>query len=198
MEIDFMKNGGLVPAIIQDSETKNVLMMAWMNPEAYEKTLETRKVTFYNRSRKKLWIKGEESGNYMEMISIQTDCDNDTLLVKVKPRGPACHTGTGTCWGEENKPGYEFLTTLEKIINDRKENPSEKSYTSSLFRKGINKIAQKVGEEAVELIIEAKDNDTELFKNEAADLIFHFLILLRAKGITFDDIVNILRQRHSH
>lgn len=198
MEIDFKKNGGLVPAIVQDAETKNVLMMGWMNPEAYEKTLQTGKVTFYSRSRKILWTKGEESGNYMEMISIQTDCDNDTLLVKVKPAGPACHNGTGTCWGDENKQGYEFLKTLEEIIRDRKENPSEKSYTSSLFRKGINKIAQKVGEEAVELIIEAKDNDTELFKNEAADLIFHFLILLRVKGITFDDIVNILRQRHSH
>jgi phosphoribosyl-AMP cyclohydrolase / phosphoribosyl-ATP pyrophosphohydrolase len=197
MEINFKKNGGLVPAIIQDAETKNVLMMAWMNPEAYEKTLETGKVTFYSRSRKKLWTKGEESGNYMEMISIQTDCDNDTLLVKVKPAGPACHTGTGTCWGEENKHGYGFLSTLEEIIRDRKENPSEKSYTSSLFRKGINKIAQKVGEEAVELIIEAKDRNPELFANEAADLIFHFLVLIREKNIDFHNIISVLKKRHS-
>jgi phosphoribosyl-AMP cyclohydrolase / phosphoribosyl-ATP pyrophosphohydrolase len=196
MKIDFNKSDGLVPAIIQDIDTKNVLMLAYMNQEAYNKTIETKKVTFFSRSKNRLWTKDEESGNFLNLVDIKVDCDNDTLLVSVRPEGPACHTGKDTCWNEKNKSTFGFLSELEKIIEDRKNNPSDKSYTSSLFNKGINKIAQKVGEEAVELVIEAKDNHKDLFLNEAADLIFHFLVLLREKGFELDNVVEILRERH--
>jgi phosphoribosyl-AMP cyclohydrolase / phosphoribosyl-ATP pyrophosphohydrolase len=196
MKIDFVKGKGLIPAIIQDIDTKNVLMLAYMNQEAYNKTIETKKVTFFSRSKNRLWTKGEESGNFLNLVDIKVDCDNDTLLVSVRPEGPACHTGKDTCWNEENKSTFGFLSELEKIIKDRKNNPTDKSYTSSLFNKGINKIAQKVGEEAVELVIEAKDNHKDLFLNEAADLIFHFLVLLREKGFELDNVVEILRERH--
>jgi phosphoribosyl-ATP pyrophosphohydrolase/phosphoribosyl-AMP cyclohydrolase len=196
MKIDFNKTNGLVPAIIQDIETKKVLMLAYMNQDAYSKTIETKRVTFFSRSKNRLWTKGEESGNFLNLIDIKVDCDNDTLLLMVKPEGPACHTGSGTCWNEDNIASYGFLSELENIISDRKDNPSDKSYTTSLFNKGINKIAQKVGEEAVELIIEAKDENKELFVNEAADLIFHFLVLLKAKDISLQEIVDVLIARH--
>ncbi len=196
MTIDFAKyTDGLVPAIIQDAQTFKVLMLGFMNEAALAKTRELQQVTFFSRSKNRLWTKGEESGNYLLLVDIQTDCDNDTLLVKVNPVGPVCHTGADTCWGEVNT-NNNFLFQLEEIIRDRKNNPSEKSYTSSLFEKGINKIAQKVGEEAVELVIEAKDNDAGLFKNEAADLLFHYLILLQAKGHRLSEIQDILISRH--
>jgi phosphoribosyl-AMP cyclohydrolase / phosphoribosyl-ATP pyrophosphohydrolase len=197
MKIDFNKSNGLVPVIVQDPSTRKVLMLAYMNQEAYNKTIETKKVTFFSRSKNRLWTKGEESGNFLNLIDIKADCDSDTLLVFAMPDGPTCHTGTDTCWGEVNTESFGFLSELENIINDRKNNPSDKSYTSSLFAKGINKVAQKVGEEAVELVIEAKDNNKELFVNEAADLIFHFMVLLKAKDIEFEEIVEILRKRHS-
>ena len=196
MKIDFEKSNGLVPAIVQDTTTKKVLMLGYMNEEAYNKTLEIKQVTFFSRSKNRLWTKGEESGNFLNLVDIKVDCDNDTLLVLVNPVGPACHTGTDTCWKEENMESYGFLSELEQVISDRKDNPSDKSYTSSLFEKGINKIAQKVGEEAVELVIESKDDDKDLFLNEGADLIFHFLVLLKAKGYTLNEIVEILRERH--
>ncbi|MCB0409644.1 MAG: bifunctional phosphoribosyl-AMP cyclohydrolase/phosphoribosyl-ATP diphosphatase HisIE [Flavobacteriales bacterium] len=186
---------GLIPAIIQDNETNQVLMLGFMNQEAYEKTIAIKKVTFYSRSKQRLWTKGEESGNVLNLISIQNDCDNDTLLIKVKPEGPTCHNGTDTCWGTENNNELDFINTLENIISDRKENTSEKSYVSSLFQKGINKIAQKVGEEAIEVVIEAKDNNDDLFLNESADLFFHYLILLQAKGFKFKDVIQILERR---
>ncbi len=195
MNIKFDEKG-LVPAIIQDADTKNVLMLGYMNREAYKKTLQTGLVTFYSRSRNRLWTKGETSGNYLHLVSIENDCDGDALLVKVKPQGPVCHLGTDTCWGNENRQDYGFLSRLEEVISERKQNPTESSYTSSLFRKGINKIAQKVGEEAVELIIEAKDNHDELFLNEAADLLYHYLVLLQAKGYRLDDVVQVLKGRH--
>ncbi len=196
MKIDFNKNkDGLVPAIIQDFATKNVLMLGYFNEEAYAKTLESSKVTFFSRSKNRLWTKGEESGNFLEVMDIKIDCDNDTLLIKAKPSGPVCHTGTDTCWKEKNTAGFGFISELENTITDRKENRSEKSYVSSLFKKGINKIAQKVGEEAVEVIIEAKDSDDDLFLNESADLLFHYLILLQAKGFTLKDVVGILEKR---
>jgi phosphoribosyl-ATP pyrophosphohydrolase/phosphoribosyl-AMP cyclohydrolase len=195
--IDFAKySDGLVPAIVQDEATGKVLMLGFMNQEAITKTQELQKVTFYSRSKNRLWTKGEESGNYLILKDIKVDCDNDTLLIKVKPIGPTCHTGADTCWNEKNEPG-DFLLQLEQIIIDRKNNPSEKSYTSSLFEKGINKIAQKVGEEAVELVIEAKDNSKELFLNEGADLLFHYLILLQAKGYSLTDVIGILKDRHN-
>jgi phosphoribosyl-AMP cyclohydrolase / phosphoribosyl-ATP pyrophosphohydrolase len=196
MKIDFNKSYGLVPAIVQDATTKKVLMLAYMNQEAYDKTIESKKVTFFSRSKNRLWTKGEESGNFLNLVDIKTDCDNDTLLVFAKPDGPTCHTGTDTCWGEENKESFGFLSELENIIDNRKNNPTDKSYTASLFAKGINKVAQKVGEEAVELVIEAKDDNKELFTNEAADLIFHFLVLLKAKDVELEEIVEILRKRH--
>jgi len=196
MKIDFTKSNGLVPAIVQDIDTKNVLMLAYMNEEAFNKTIETKLVTFFSRSKNRLWTKGEESGNFLNLVDIKVDCDNDTLLVYVKPVGPACHTGSGTCWNEDNNPSFGFLSELEAIISDRKENPSDKSYTTSLFKKGINKIAQKVGEEAVELVIEAKDDNKDLFVNEAADLIFHFLVLLKAKDIKLEEIIDVLIERH--
>lgn len=196
MTIDFKKyHDGLVPAIIQDANTGKVLMLGFMNEAALAKTAELQKVTFFSRSKNRLWTKGEESGNYLLLKEIKADCDNDTLLIKVNPVGPVCHTGSDTCWNEENI-NDNFLQQLEQIITDRKNNPADKSYTSSLFEKGINKIAQKVGEEAVELVIEAKDNNDELFKNEAADLLFHYLILLQAKGFCLKDITEILKQRH--
>ena len=196
MKVEFSKYAdGLVPAVIQDDITGKVLMLGFMNEAALAKTQELKKVTFFSRSKNRLWTKGEESGNFLLLKSIESDCDNDSLLVKVHPVGPVCHKGTDTCWSENNTHS-NFLFQLEAIIADRKNNPSEKSYTSSLFEKGINKIAQKVGEEAVELVIEAKDNDANLFKNEAADLLFHYLILLQAKGHTLSEIQDILISRH--
>ncbi len=198
MKIDFDKNPeGLVPAIIQDAKTKNVLMLGYMNQEAFDTTQKTGKVTFFSRSKQRLWTKGEESGNFLNLVDMKVDCDNDTLLVKVNPVGPTCHKGTDTCWAAENVQAYGFLSTLENIIESRKndrDNPD--SYVASLFRKGINKIAQKVGEEAVETVIEAKDNDDDLFLNESADLLFHYLILLKAKNFKLSDVVNVLEQRH--
>ena len=196
MTIDFDKyNDGLVPAVIQDNTTRKVLMLGFMNAAALEKTRELQKVTFFSRTKNRLWTKGEESGNFLLLKDIQVDCDNDTLLIKVDPVGPVCHTGADTCWNEQNTNDV-FLFQLEAIIRERKNNPSEKSYTSSLFEKGINKIAQKVGEEAVELVIEAKDNNEDLFKNEAADLLYHYLILLQAKGHTLSEIQDVLIIRH--
>lgn len=196
MKPDFSKSAdSLIPVIVQDDASSVVLMLGYMNAEAFEKTRKENRVTFYSRSKKRLWTKGEESGNFLEVKAILLDCDQDTLLIKAKPSGPVCHTGSDTCFNEKNKE-HDFLSKLEAIIRDRKENPSENSYTSKLFRKGINKIAQKVGEEAVELVIEAKDNSRELFTNEAADLLFHYLILLRAKGYELKDIVGVLEERH--
>lgn len=193
--IDFSKSkDGLIPAIIQDAITKNVLMLGYMNKEALEFTKLKKKVTFYSRSKQRLWTKGETSGNFLNVIDIKEDCDNDTLLIKVKPEGNVCHTGTDTCFSEKNEG--DFLTELTIIIQNRNANQNLNSYTSQLFQKGINKIAQKVGEEAVELVIEAKDDNIELFKNEAADLLFHYLILLEAKNIKLDDITEVLKQRH--
>lgn len=196
MKIDFDKyTDGLVPAIIQDATTNKVLMLGFMNEAALAKTNELQKVTFFSRTKNRLWTKGEESGNFLQLKEIKIDCDNDTLLIKVDPAGPVCHTGSDTCWNEKNS-NDNFLLELEAVISDRKNNPSDKSYTSSLFAKGINKVAQKVGEEAVELVIEAKDNDDDLFKNEAADLLFHYLILLQAKGFKLNDIIDVLKGRH--
>lgn len=196
MKIDFEKTNGLVPAIIQDAKTKNVLMLGYMNEEAVAKTQETGKVTFYSRSKERLWTKGEESGNFLELVDLKVDCDNDALLIQAKPAGPTCHKGTDTCWGEANNSNFSFLSKLEAVIKDRHDNPDEKSYTSSLFKKGINKVAQKVGEEAVEVVIEAKDNSEELFLNESADLLYHYMILLRAKGYDLEDVVKVLEDRH--
>jgi len=194
MKIDFDKNNvGLVPAIIQDFETKNVLMLGYMNKEALDLTLESKKVHFFSRSKNRIWMKGEESGNFLNLISIKPDCDNDSLLLKVKPQGPTCHKGDDTCWGEKNN--QNFLNTLEKIIVDRIKNPSDNSYVSNLFEKGIDKIAQKVGEEATETIIEAKNNNSVHFLNESADLLFHFLVLLNFKGYALDDVINVLKKR---
>lgn len=196
MKPDFEKLNGLVPAVIQDATTLRVLMLGFMNEEAFTKTVAENRVTFYSRTKNRLWTKGEESGNFLNVVSITTDCDNDTLLIKVNPVGPVCHTGTDTCWGEVNEANsLAFLTGLEQVIATRKQNPDDSSYTSSLFKKGINKIAQKVGEEATEVIIEAKDNNDELFLNEAADLLFHYLILLQAKGKKLSDVVGVLQSR---
>ncbi|NJM80089.1 MAG: bifunctional phosphoribosyl-AMP cyclohydrolase/phosphoribosyl-ATP diphosphatase HisIE [Flavobacterium sp.] len=197
MKIDFTKNEkGLIPAIIQDNITKNVLMLGYMNQEAIDKTLETNRVTFFSRSKNRLWTKGEESGNFLELVAIKNDCDNDTLLLKVNPIGPTCHTGSDTCWQEENSQNFGFLSKLENTIKERKENAdSEKSYVASLFAKGINKMAQKVGEEAVEVVIEAKDTNDDLFLSESADLLFHYLILLQAKGYQLNDVVAVLKSR---
>jgi phosphoribosyl-ATP pyrophosphohydrolase/phosphoribosyl-AMP cyclohydrolase len=195
MKIDFEKGDGLVPVIIQDVDTMDVLMLGYMNEEAYEKTLETKLVTFFSRSKQRLWTKGEESGNTLTLKSIEVDCDNDTLLVKAVPKGPTCHTGTTTCWGDTASNQFGVIEELEKTINSRKINPEETSYVSDLFEKGINKIAQKVGEEAVEVIIEAKDDNEELFLNESADLIFHYLILLQAKGYSINNVLTVLKSR---
>ena len=196
MNIDFNKINGLVPAIIQDVETKNVLMLGYMNHDAYKKTIETNRVTFFSRSKQRLWTKGEKSSNYLNLVSIDIDCDNDTLLVMVKPSGPTCHTGADTCWNKENIANYGFLSKLEDVIAERRDDMSDKSYTASLFKKGINKIAQKVGEEAIEVVIEAKDNNDNLFLNESADLLFHYLILLQAKGFKLNDVVEVLNKRY--
>lgn len=197
MQVNFSKSpDGLVPAIIQDAITSKVLMLGYMNQEALDRTLAEKKVTFYSRSKSRLWTKGEESGNFLHLVSAALDCDQDTLLLKVHPVGPVCHTGADTCWNEENKDNEGFLNHLEQVIRDRKANPTEKSYTASLFAKGINKIAQKVGEEAVEVVIEAKDDNDHLFLNESADLLFHYLILLQAKGFTLADVTAVLKERH--
>ncbi|QDO94993.1 bifunctional phosphoribosyl-AMP cyclohydrolase/phosphoribosyl-ATP diphosphatase HisIE [Formosa sediminum] len=197
MNIDFNKNNdGLVPAIVQDASTKQVLMLGYMNAEAFEKTKATKQVTFFSRTKNRLWTKGEESGNVLNLVDLKLDCDNDTLLVSVHPKGPTCHKGTDTCWGEPNAESYGFISHLEDVIKDRRLNSNaSKSYVSSLFEKGINKIAQKVGEEAVEVVIEAKDNDDNLFLNESADLLFHYLILLQAKGFEIKDVIEVLKGR---
>ncbi len=195
MNLDFSKySDGLVPAIIQDVNTNKVLMLGFMNEEALEKTKTTKQVTFFSRSKKRLWTKGEESGNFLNVIDILKDCDNDTLLIKATPQGPVCHTGADTCFNEKNSP-ENFLFELEGIIKDRIKNPVEGSYTNLLLKKGLNKIAQKVGEEAVELVIEAKDNNKELFLNEAADLMYHYILLLNAKEFELNEVVSVLRSR---
>ena len=195
MEVKY-NSEGLIPAIIQDSETKTVLMLGYMNAEALEQTIDSKRVTFFSRSKQRLWMKGEESGNVLDLISIKNDCDNDTLLIEVNPKGPTCHKGTDTCWNEANKQNFGFITKLENTIEDRIKNAdSKKSYVASLFEKGINKVAQKVGEEAVEVVIEAKDNNDNLFLNESADLLFHYLMLLQAKGFKLNDVVEVLKGR---
>ncbi len=197
MKVDFSKYAdGLVPAIVQDIETHKVLMLGFMNQEALTKTEETGKVTFFSRSKNRLWTKGEESGNFLELKSMAVDCDQDTLLIQVHPVGPVCHTGADTCWSERNH-SEDFLLYLEDIIRLRKQASPEESYVAKLFSKGINKVAQKVGEEAVELVIEAKDDNEELFLNEAADLLFHYLLLLNAKGYKLQSVIDILKKRHS-
>lgn len=203
MTPNFSKNNDqLLPAIIQDVTTKTVLMLGYMNAESFAKTLETKKVTFFSRSKNRLWTKGEESGNFLQVIDYTVDCDQDTLLFQVIPAGPTCHTGTDTCWGEKNEATYGFLSTLENTIKNRREqfetNPNldeNKSYVAFLFQKGINKIAQKLGEEAVEVVIEAKDDNDTLFLDESADLLFHYLILLQAKGFSLEDVVQVLKAR---
>jgi len=195
MDIKY-NNDGLIPAIIQDAITKTVLMLGYMNAEAFAITQKTQKVTFYSRSKKRLWTKGEESGHFLNLISIQNDCDNDSLLIQVTPQGPTCHKGTDSCWGESNTESFGFLSELEKVISDRRENAdSQGSYVAELFEKGLNKIAQKVGEEAVEVIIEAKDNNDALFLSESADLLFHYLILLQAKGYNLESVIDVLKSR---
>ena len=195
MDIKY-NNDGLIPAIIQDAITKTVLMLGYMNAEAITKTKETNKVTFYSRSKQRLWTKGEESGHFLNLVNIKNDCDNDSLLIQVTTQGPTCHKGTDSCWGETNSESFGFLTALEKVISDRRENAADQSsYVAELFEKGLNKIAQKVGEEAVEVIIEAKDNNTDLFLNESADLLFHYLILLQAKGYKLEAVIDVLKSR---
>lgn len=197
MKIDFEKMGGLVPAIIQDATTKNVLMLGFMNEEAYQKTLDTRHVTFWSRTRQTLWTKGETSGHFLHLVSMQIDCDNDTLLVKVNPVGPTCHTGTDTCWGEDNEMNpLLFLTELQDFINKRKEEMPEGSYTTKLFKDGVNKIAQKVGEEALETVIEATNGTTDHLVYEASDLLYHLLVLLTEKGLRIEDVAAELQKRH--
>jgi len=192
--VNFKKLNGLVPCVVQDNVTLQVLMLGFMNEEALQKTIQEKRVTFFSRSKQRLWTKGETSGNFLTVVEIILDCDQDTLLIKVRPKGATCHTGTDTCFGEVNQ--QDGLTFLETIIQERKRNPKEGSYTTSLFNAGINKVAQKVGEEAIELVIEAKDNNKELFLNEAADLIYHYLVLLSAKGCALDDVTSVLRARH--
>lgn len=193
--VDFSKGQGLVPVIVQDVDSHKVLMLGYMNEEALVKTLSEKRVTFYSRSKQRLWTKGESSGNFLDLVDLKMDCDRDTLLAQVKPHGEVCHTGTDTCFAEKNI-GLYFLDHLETIIKGRYDHPDDASYTSSLFAKGINKVAQKVGEEAVELVIEAKDNNEDLFLGEAADLMYHYLVLLRAKGFDLDDVVSVLKKRH--
>lgn len=193
MKLDFNKTNGLLPVIIQDYRTFQVLMLGYMNEEAFLKTQQENKVTFFSRSKNRLWTKGESSGNFLLVKDIQIDCDNDTILIKAEPKGPTCHTGSSSCFGEETAKG--FLYKLEETISQRINDNDEKSYTNTLFKRGINKVAQKVGEEAIELVIEAKDNNDELFKNEAADLLYHFLILLKAKNMKLEDIELILKNR---
>lgn len=193
-ELNFKKLNGLIPCVVQDNDTDKVLMVGFMNAEALEKTQREKRITFYSRSKQRLWTKGETSGNFLEMVSILPDCDNDTLLIKAKPKGAVCHTGADTCFQEKNKK--EGLGFLEQVINERKRNPKLGSYTNRLLDSGINKVAQKVGEEAIELVIEAKDNDREKFLNEAADLMYHYHVLLAAKGFALSDVVKVLRSRH--
>ena len=197
MEIDFDKMNGLVPAIIQDATTKNVLMLGFMNKEAYEKTIETKKVTFYSRTRKTLWTKGETSGNFLNLVSIQNDCDNDTLLIKVNPTGPTCHKGTDTCWGESNDANpLLFLSFLQEFIEKRHKEMPEGSYTTSLFNDGLNRMAQKVGEEALEAVIEAVHGTDERLIYEGADMLYHLIVLLTSKGLRIEDLAAELRTRH--
>ena len=198
MTINFDKSpDGLIPAVVQDDQTGKVLMLGYMNREAHQKTEAEGIVTFFSRSKQRLWTKGETSGNFLHVRQMLVDCDGDTLLIKATPDGPTCHTGADTCFEEVNKGQAQFLNHLQGIIHDRKVNPTEQSYTTSLFRKGINKIAQKVGEEAVELVIEAKDTNDDLFRGEAADLLFHFLVLLEQKNIQLDEIIDVLQTRHA-
>lgn len=196
MTVDFDKMGGLVPAIIQDAITAKVLMLGFMNEEALQKTRETGKVTFYSRTRQRLWTKGEESGNFLHVVSILNDCDNDTLLIKVHPAGPVCHTGADTCWGEKNEAGMAFLGYLQDFIEKRHAEMPEGSYTTSLFRKGVNRMAQKVGEEAVETVIEATNGTQDGFVYEASDLVYHLVVLLASKGLRLDDLGRELQKRH--
>jgi len=196
MNIDFNKMNGLVPAIVQDALSGKVLMQGYMNEDALVKTKETGKVTFYSRSKERLWTKGETSGNFMELVNMAGDCDGDSILIQANPLGPVCHTGSDTCFDEVNSSKTGFIDQLRSIIKDRKNNPSDQSYTASLFAKGINKIAQKVGEEAVEIVIEAKDDNKDLFLGEAADLLFHYLVLLEAKDIELDEVMEVLIERH--
>ena len=197
MNVTF-NNEGLIPAIIQDKETNKVLMLGYMNKASLKQTIETRNVTFFSRKKERLWIKGETSGNFLKLVSISHDCDNDALLIKVNPMGPTCHKGTDTCWRESNTQEFGFLSLLEDIINNRKSNEqNQKSYVASLFLKGLNAIAQKVGEEAVEMVIEAKDDNDTLFLNESADLLFHYLILLSAKNFKLNDVVTVLKSRQT-
>lgn len=193
-QLNFSKLNGLVPCIVQDATTHTVLMLGFMNEEAYEKTGKEKRVTFYSRSKQRLWTKGETSGNFLEVVDMRPDCDQDTLLIKANPKGPVCHLGSDTCFNEAND--HFDLRSLENVINDRKANPKEGSYTTGLFQSGLNKIAQKVGEEAVELVIEAKDEDEERFLDEAADLMFHYMVLLTEKGHSLENVINVLRKRH--
>jgi phosphoribosyl-ATP pyrophosphohydrolase/phosphoribosyl-AMP cyclohydrolase len=195
LKINFTKLNGLVPCIVQDASTSKVLMLGFMNEDAYQKTLQDKRVTFFSRSKQRLWTKGETSGNFLELVDILIDCDQDTLLVKAKPKGPACHTGADTCFNETNDDWN--LSSLEAIIQSRKANPQQGSYTNKLLDSGINKVAQKVGEEAVELVIEAKDDNKDLFLGEASDLLYHYLVLLTAKGYTLSEVLNVLKKRHS-
>jgi phosphoribosyl-ATP pyrophosphohydrolase/phosphoribosyl-AMP cyclohydrolase len=194
-EIDFAKGDGLVPVIVQDARSAKVLMLGYMNEAAVRQTLSSGRVTFFSRSKQRLWTKGETSGNFLDFVDMRVDCDGDTLLVFAHPAGPVCHTGTDTCFDETNQVA-DFLPYLEQVIHDRRDNPSAESYTSQLFARGINKVAQKVGEEAVELVIEAKDDNRELFLGEAADLVYHYLVLLAAKGYTLEEVIGVLRERH--
>jgi len=194
--LDFNKMNGLVPAIIQDAETAKVLMLGYMNQEAYDKTVATGLVTFYSRTRQRLWTKGEESGNFLDVVSIKEDCDHDTLLIQVHPRGPVCHTGTDTCWGEENREPVMFLKELQRFIQQRHEEMPEGSYTTSLFQSGINKMAQKVGEEAVETIIEAANGTNERLIYEGSDLLYHLIVMLTAKDLSIEDLARELEERH--
>ncbi len=197
MELDFEKMNGLIPAIIQDNYTQKVLMLGFMNKEAYEKTMETGKVTFFSRTKNRLWTKGEESGNFLHVVSVKADCDNDTLLIMVHPEGPVCHKGTDTCWGDKNEQDIMFLKELQDFIDRRRQEMPEKSYTTSLFNSGVNKMAQKVGEEAVETVIEACNGTDERLIYEGADLLYHLIVLLTYKGYRIEDLARELKERHS-
>jgi phosphoribosyl-ATP pyrophosphohydrolase/phosphoribosyl-AMP cyclohydrolase len=197
MELDFEKMNGLIPAIIQDNYTQKVLMLGFMNKEAYEKTMETGKVTFFSRTKNRLWTKGEESGNFLQVVSVKADCDNDTLLIMVHPEGPVCHKGTDTCWGDKNEQDIMFLKELQDFIDRRRQEMPEKSYTTSLFNSGVNKMAQKVGEEAVETILEACNGTDERLIYEGADLLYHLIVLLTYKGYRIEDLARELKERHS-
>lgn len=197
MELDFEKMNGLIPAIIQDNYTQKVLMLGFMNKEAYEKTMETGKVTFFSRTKNRFWTKGEESGNFLHVVSVKADCDNDTLLIMVHPEGPVCHKGTDTCWGDKNEQDIMFLKELQDFIDRRRQEMPEKSYTTSLFNSGVNKMAQKVGEEAVETILEACNGTDERLIYEGADLLYHLIVLLTYKGYRIEDLARELKERHS-